>query len=330
MKRITALAMALAIVLSLAACGGKNADQPSNNTPPVTQGEQNQPNNTPDDTQPSEPAGTTTDEPQGNSGELPEGGFYLYDGVHYLFLSADVGSDIISTVISCEKIANTTHEIFVEQAESRTGRICGTMSVTLGQNEEPFNYQISFVNESDFIYELGEGEYIEFNGTGQTVAPGEAVCFNIADAFAWVTNPTGEEKIVADCPIFLYTIDHMLGDDTKREKALDGKSFATLNDLINILGTPTAAFCINGDLSLVYYIWQFEDFIYTAEIGCEYEEIFDEERQIVYLDVNWDNAEVASLSYYALNYGIDENTLQSFGLKFAAWPVQALTDLGLL
>ena len=41
-KRITALVTALSMVLFLAACGGKDADQPSNNKPPVTQGEQNQ------------------------------------------------------------------------------------------------------------------------------------------------------------------------------------------------------------------------------------------------------------------------------------------------
>ena len=145
MKRITALAMALAMVLSLAACGGENTDQPNNNTPPVTQGEQNQPNNTPNDTQPSEPADTTTDEPQGNPGELPEGGFYLHDGVHYLSAISD--SDINSTVISGEKASNTMHEIFVELTDSGTTTTHGSMSIPLGQNEEPFDYQISSVNE---------------------------------------------------------------------------------------------------------------------------------------------------------------------------------------
>lgn len=295
----------------------KEFDEAIGNASTVTQGEQDQPSNSPDNSaQLAESTNTSENEPQNGAGELPEGGFYLYDGVHYLSVVGE--SDIISTVISGGKIANATHEIFVEQAESNTGRVCGTMSVILGQNEEPFNYQISYASET------------EYNRIGQTVAPGETDTFVIADAFAWVINPTAEEKIVVDCPIFLFTIDNMFGDDTKREKTLDGKSFANLNDLINILGTPTAAFCINGELSLVYYIWQSEDFIYTAGIRCEFEEIFDEERQTVYFDVNWDNTEVASLSYYALNYGIDENALQSFDPRFAAWPVQALTDLGLL
>ena len=158
MKRITALVMAFTMILTLAACGGKNADQPSNNTPPVTPGEQNQPNNTPDDTQPSEPTDTTPNEPQNNAGALPEGGYYLYDGEHYLSAIGDINF----TVISGKKSANTTHEMSVEQAESVSGRVCGLMSFVLGQNEEPYDYQISFADESK----------AEYNGIGKSVAPG--------------------------------------------------------------------------------------------------------------------------------------------------------------
>ena len=45
---------------------------------------------------------------------------------------------------------------------------------------------------------------------------------------------------------------------------LDGQPIATLDNCINILGTLTAAYNTGID---VYYIWQFEDFIYTARLG---------------------------------------------------------------
>ena len=115
--------------------------------------------------------------------------------------------------------------------------------------------------------------------------------------------------------------------DEVRNEALDGQPIAKLNDLINVLGTPTAAYCAGG-AEATYYIWQFEDYIYTAWIQpMEIEDKFDEARQSLYFDVNWDTAEVYGLSYYALNYGVDET---QFDLWATTWPVQALTDLGLL
>ena len=104
---------------------------------------------------------------------------------------------------------------------------------------------------------------------------------------------------------------------------------AKLDDLINILGTPTAAYTM--DIA-VYYIWQFEDFIYTAWIqDDEVEEKFDEARQAIYFDVNWDTARVCALSYYALDYlNLGGTNYLGLDLWVKTWPVQALTDLGLL
>lgn len=322
MKRIFALTLALAMVLSLAACGGKSTDQPSsNNTPPVTQGETtNQPDSNPaDNTQPSEPADNTTDEPQNNAGELPEGGFFLYDGVHYLSAFSD--GDINSTVISGEKAANTVHEIFVELTESVRGATLGSMSIPLGQNEEPFDYQISFVDESKD----------EFNGIGKTVASGETNSFGLADSFGWVVNSSDEEKTIADCPLVFFTSDIlMLRTNPNGKVTLDGQPIATLDDLINVLGTPTAAYC-DGGPQATYFIWQSEDFIYTAWIQAdEFEEKFDETRQAIYLDVNWNTAEVMSFCYYVPNSGVDPNNTVNCELWNTTWPVQVLTDLGLL
>lgn len=324
MKRIFALTLALTMVLSLAACGGKSTDQPSgNNTPPVTQGETtNQPDSAPaDNTQPSEsePADTTTDEPQNNAGALPEGGFYLYDGVHYLSEML-LDGDINFTVISGEKAANTVHEISVEQGENPSGRVCGSMSFVLGQNEEPFDYQISFADES----------MAEYNGIGKTVTPMGTECFSLGESFSWVVNLSDEEKTVADCPILCFTIDGGLSEDSGRKVLLDGQPIAKLNDLINILGTPTAAYNTGG--IVVTYIWQFENFIYTAQMyNLGFEGKFDEAKQTSYYDVDWESAEVTSLSYYALNYNLDEiNLKQGLELWATTWPVQALTDLGLL
>lgn len=315
MKRITALVMILAMILTLAACGGKNADQPSSNTPPVTQDEPNQPNSTPDNIQPSEPTDTTPNEPQNDSWAFPEPGYYLYDGVHYILLSESIPC---STLISGEKSVNTIHEMSVAQAESVTGRVCGSMSFPLGLNEGPFDYQISFADESK----------AEFLGLGRTVASGETATFNIADAFVRVVNPSNEEKTVADCPILCFRVDGI--EDENRNELLDGQSIVTLDALINILGTPTAAYSV--DFPATYYIWQFDDYIYTAWLqNMEVEDRFDEETQIPYFVVDWDNAPVHGLSYFALNYNLDEiNLYETFDQWYSTWPVQALTDLGLL
>lgn len=321
MKRITALVMALAMILTLAACGGKNTDQPNTNTPPVTQGETtNQPDSNPaDNTQPSEPADTPTNEPQNNAGTLPEGGFYLYDGVHYLSAFSD-GNNISSTVISGEKAENTVHEIFVELTESHTAATHGSMSIPLGQTAEPFNYQISFVDESDE----------EFSGIGKTVAPGGTNSFDLADSFGWVANSSDEEKTVADCPLVFFTSDVLrLRAATNGKITLDGHPVATLDDLINVLGTPTAVYCIGGPSEL-YFIWQSENFIYTAWIQADAEEKFDEARQAIYLDVNWNTAEVLSFSYYVPDSVVDATNTVNCEHWNTTWPVQVLTDLGLL
>lgn len=245
MKRITALAMAFAIVLSLAACGGKNADQPSNNTPPVTQGEQNQPDSNPaDNTQPSEPADNTTNEPQNNAGALPEAGFYLYDGVHYLSAVSGGDSYITSTEISGKKIVNNTHGMFVELTESVGNGYPGSMSLTLGQNAGPFDYQISFVNENE----------AEYSGIEKAVAPGEVGEFGAASAWVAVHNFTDTEKTISECPILHLTIDSVpIYKENNGTITLDGKNIATLDDLIDILGTPTAAFSEYPECT--YYIW---------------------------------------------------------------------------
>lgn len=302
----------------------KEFDEAIDNASTVKQGVQDQP----DSSQPSEPADTTTDEPQNNAGVLPEGGFYLHDGVHYLSMFSDP-DNISSAVFSGEKAANTVHEISVERGENHSGYACGSMSLALGQTAEPFNYQISFADESAYAYEFGEGEYVEFNGVGQTVAPGETKSFGLDTSYALVVNPSDEEKTVADCPIyhFVCPIGEFINDNDKI--ALDGQPIAKLDDLINILGTPAAAYTMD---SAVYYIWQFEDFIYTAWIQAdEVEEKFDEARQSVYFDVNWDTARVCALSYYALDY-LNLGGTNYLGLELwaTAWPVQALTDLGLL
>lgn len=296
----------------------KEFDETIDNASMVTQREQDQPSNSPDNAaQPAESTNTSENEPQNDAGELPEGGYYLYDGVHYLSVIGE--SEIASTVILGEKIADTTHEIFVEQAESNTGRVCGTMSVILGQNEEPFHYQISFVDESQEKY----------SGLGRTVAPKATEAFHIADVIPWVVNLSNEEKTVADCPILCFTVNGI--GDSDRKELLDGQPIAKLDDLINILGTPTAAYCM-GAPELTYFIWQFENFIYTAQIQLlEYEEKYDEARQIFYFDIDWNDAEVSSLSYYVLNYNLDEiNLKQELELWATTWPVKALTDLGLL
>ena len=86
MKRAIALIMVLAMILSLAACGG-GAGQPSgDSTPPVTQGPQNQPGTNPDSTQPGEPANTAPNGPESNPGATSIGAIPLYDGIHYLVL----------------------------------------------------------------------------------------------------------------------------------------------------------------------------------------------------------------------------------------------------
>ena len=323
MKRTTALVMALAMVLSLAACGGKNADQTSNNTPPVTQGETtNQPDSNPaDNTQPSEPADTPTNEPQNNAGELPEGGFYLYDGVHYLSAVSVGGSDsyITSTEISGKKIANNTHEVFVELTGFAGDGYPGSMSITLGQNAGPFDYQISFVNENE----------AEYSGIEKAVAPGEVGEFGAASAWVAVHNFTDTEKTISECPILHLTIDYVpIYEENNGTITLDGKTIATLDDLIDILGTPTAAFSEYPEC--IYYIWQSDDFIYTAGFSCEIEEVFDEVRQIPYFNVNWDTAKLHLFSYYALNSGVDEYNIPHYEPWNTTFPVQTLTDLGLL
>lgn len=328
MKRIFTLTLAIAMVLSLAACGGKNADQPSsNNTPPVTQGETtNQPDSNPaDNTQPSEsePADNTTDEPQNNTGELPDGEFYLHDGVHHLSAVSYGDSYINSTVISGEKIANVPHEMFVELTEHIGNEYLGSMSITLEQNSEPFNYQISFTEE----------DAAEYNETvvGKKLAPGETNNFGVADAYISVVNLTDTEKSGVDCPIIHFTTGNIHVEQyvENGKITLDGKSIATLDDLINILGTPTAAFSENSPES-IQYIWQSEDFVYTAAIRCEFEEIFDENRQYPYFDMKWDTAQVIEFSYYALNYEVDETNIPTYEPWSITFPVQALTDLGLL
>lgn len=325
MKRITALIMALAMILTLAACGGKSTDQPSNNTPPVTQGEQNQPGSNPaDNTQPSEsePADTTPDEPQNNAGELPDGEFYLHDGVHHLSAVNYGDSYINSTVISGEKIANAPHEMFVELTEHISNDNLGSMLITLGQNSEPFNYQISFTEE----------DTAEYNGVGKKLAPGETDYFSIAGAYISVVNLTDTEKFKVDCPIIHFSTGNIHVDqyvEPTGEITLDGKSIATLDDLINILGTPTVAFSENSPES-IQYIWQSEDFVYTAAIWCEFEEIFDENRQYPYFDMKWDTAQVIGFSYYALNYEVDGTGIPTYEPWSITFPVQALTDLGLL
>lgn len=216
-------------------------------------------------------------------------------------------------MISGEKLANTVHEMSVEQAESLSGRVCGSMSFSLGQNEGPFDYQISFADEAD----------AEYCGIGRTVAPGETAAFSIADAIVTVVNPSGEERAIADCPILCFTVDRIEDDD--RNELLDGQSIVKFDDLLNILGTPTAAYSVDGPVT--YYIWQFEDFIYTAWLqNLMEEEIFDETRQVPYFVIDWDNATVFGLSYYALNYGVDE---AQFDMWTITWPLQALSDLGL-
>ena len=327
MKRIFALTLALAMVLSLAACGGKSTDQPSsnsNNTPPVTQGETtNQPDSNPaDNTQPSEPADTPTNEPQGNPGELPDGDFYLYDGVHHLSAVSYGDSYINSTVISGEKIANVPHEMFVELTEHISNDYLGSMLITLGQNSEPFNYQISFTEENA----------AEYNGMEKNLAPGETDYFSIAGAYISVDNPTDTEKSKVDCPIIHFTTGNIHVDqyvEPNGKITLDGKSIATLDDLINILGTPTAAYSENSPES-IQYVWQSEDFVYTAAVWCEFEEIFDENRQYPYFDMKWNTAQVIGFSYYALNYEGDETTIYTYEPWSITYPVQALTDLGLL
>ena len=323
MKRIFALTLALAMVLSLAACGGKSTDQPSsNNTPPVTQGEQNQPDSPPaDNTQPSEsePADTTTDEPQNNAGALPEAGFYLYDGVHYLSAVSGGDSYITSTEISGKKIANNTHEMFVELTESVGDGYPGSMSITLGQNAGPFDYQISFVDE----------DVAEYNGIEKAVAPGEVGEFGATGAWVAVHNSTDTEKTISECPILHLTIDYVpIYKENNGTITLDGKTIATLDDLIDILGTPTAAFSEYPECT--YFIWQSDDFIYTAGFSCEIEEVFDEVRQIPYFNVNWDTAKLHLFSYYALNSGIDEYNIPHYEPWNTTFPVQTLTDLGLL
>ncbi len=322
MKRITALVMALAMILTLAACGGKNTDQP--NTPLVTQGEQNQPDSNPvDNTQPSEPADTPTNEPQNNAGALPEGEFYLYDGVHHLSVANNGDSYINSTVISGEKIANVPHEMFVELTEHISNDYLGSMLITLGQNSEPFNYQISFTEENAAKY----------NGMEKTLAPGETDSFSIAGTNISVANLTDTEKFKVDCPIIHFTTGNMhvvQYVEPNGKITLDGKSIATLDDLINILGTPTAAFSENIP-DIIQYIWQSEDFVYTAAMWCEFEEISDENtRQYPYFDMKWDTAQVIGFSYYALNYEGDETTIYTYEPWSITYPVQALTDLGLL
>lgn len=53
MKKILVMALALMMVLSLVACGGKDDPKPSGNDTPSTSQQTGQPSNTPDDSQPS-------------------------------------------------------------------------------------------------------------------------------------------------------------------------------------------------------------------------------------------------------------------------------------
>ncbi len=185
MKRTTALVMALAMILTLAACGGKNADQPSISTPPVTQGTQDQPNNTPaDNTQPSEPADATPNEPQGDPGAIPKGSAVLYDGEHYVML--DEGGENSYAAITGKKIPQSTISIDVSNQY-------GNMTVIFG-DDTPMSEAVSA--ELDGNNQPGYDNWLS-----QNIAPGEFDHADVLHQKIGVFNAAGTEQTVADCNI---------------------------------------------------------------------------------------------------------------------------------
>lgn len=244
MKRPLASIMAIAMILSLTACGGKSS-QPSGqttspDTPQVTQGNSTPQPSTP---QPSEPSVPTT-EPQKttSNGSIPEGAIPLYDGIHYLQFTK-LGEDDVSaayanyigdyayTTVGGKKIPRDTIEI--------AGNINGKESL------------------------------LNFGGT-ETFA--EQGGLSVAGANFEVVGNNGRTRIE---DAYAIKVKFTYGMQENKVTKIDGQTIKTLDDLVALFGEPTFAFVyggleyINGSCSyegggsaeaIVRYVWQFDDF----------------------------------------------------------------------
>lgn len=200
MKRICAFTMALAIVLTLVACGN-NANQPSSNTtPPVTQDGPNQPPSTPAENpqpaaQPSEPADVAPEEPQEPEDSIPEGAFMLYDGEHYL-VKGDGTGDLAPYVLLGEKINKSSTEFEMTQYDAASGEIWSTSKVVFGSSTAPLTETLTI--------EGPDGQTLQdilstmTRNISTIVQPGEVkgwpVGGSIASAQPYVGNITDTEK----------------------------------------------------------------------------------------------------------------------------------------
>lgn len=234
MKRPIACIVAIAMILSLAACGGKSSKQSSQttspDTPQVTQG-----NSTP---QPSEPSTPSVVEPPKTAGNIPEGAIPLYDGRHYLQLTKrDEGEyyveyannigDNAYTLVSGNIIPKDTIEITYDKNDKSTSVIFG--DTTTFAEQEGMPQTVFEIYPSKGI--MDENDY------------------GIKMKFTYDTQETATTKIY-------------------------GQIIRTRDDLISLLGEPTAAFgngwlaYVNGGFEdggdaqgKIRYLWQFNDFV---------------------------------------------------------------------
>lgn len=273
MKRITALLLALALAASLTACGG--TDRPAGSTGPT--GENTPPaspantapatapaESAPVSSQPASPEEPTPSEEPAPSEEpqpaIPEGAVVLYDGEHYIMPSENPYFENPAVLLSGQRLEQDTvtftqvqrawdpdqrafvQDVMAFQTSFSVGRSMGELFTWEALNGgEPTDAAV-------MLDEYKARSVFPEYGWGNPLLTGDIYAINFTDA----------EIPLKDCSLIWLMV---YCNSSQFHIQMDGREIETVDDIVAVCGTPTAAFLRASNPA---YIWLYNDFCMVA------------------------------------------------------------------